>query len=1479
LWVFLSVILLPYPGESQSPGEKNVSTQNATKGFVENRGQFVDTDGNLIPDVLFKFQSNGVDVYLTRTGIAYVYTRVNRDSISDKRFSLSADEFDSAEYTYDTYRTDLTLLNSNTTAEIIKEDPSDHYLNYYYAHCPEGITYVKSFQRITYKNIYPNIDWVLYPHQSEQGTFIKYDFIVHPRGDPDNIRMLYDGFEKIGLSQDGELILENTLGMLIEHKPIVYQGDENVIDSKFILEKDQISFEIELYDINEILTIDPSLVWATYYGGNSTEQTGEIAMDKALNIFVCGVTFSTNLPVINAFQALKSSSNDGFLAKYDSSGTLLWATYYGGTNGDNAYRVAVDESDNVIILGRTNSIDLPVFAAFQDTLCGGNDSYVVKMNPSGLRIWATYFGGSDHETSGGVAIDPWNNIIISGGTASTDFPILNPFQGTFAGGQDIYLSKLDSNGTLIWSSYYGGTGGEGSFALESDKSGNFAVTGNTSSSNFPVLNAFQSTFGGGWDVFILMFDKNNNRKWATFYGGSLTDEGTDITIDTKGGVAVSGVTSSLDLMLVNASQPFYGGGSNDGFVIKYDSAGVLNWSTYIGGGSHDNGDGIDVDQSHFYYVSGMSRSNDFPIAYAYQDTNRGDYDAFIVKFDSLGNTMWSTLYGGSVVEFGSSILSDELGHLFMGGWTSSTDIDVKNAYQDSSGGAYDSYLIKLDDTNSCSYFTLLKSTICNGDSIFIGGLYQYSAGVYIDSLKTVSNCDSLILVTLSIDMSFLIPDTVSICLGDSIFLGGIYRFSTGLYYDSLTTIYGCDSIFVTTLIVDSSFNDTTFLSICNGDSVLLGGYYQYSTGIYHDSSTTASGCDSILISVLTMYSGSYIFQSAAICSGDSILLGGSYVSTPSVYYDSLSSVNGCDSIINTVLLIDSGYIDSVDWGLCAGDSILLSGSFQAISGIFTDSLTTINGCDSIRITNLTVDAMIINSLSFSACAGDSILLGGIYQNSTGTYYDTLTGALGCDSVIISSLLVSPIFDSSLLLSICIGDSVLLEGVYQTSPSTYYDSLTSSMGCDSVIITTLFVDAVYTASLSASICSGDSILFGGMYESISGTYYDSLISVDGCDSTTIHTLTVNPSYFISVSTNICSGDSIMAGGTFQTASGSYVDSLNTISGCDSVVSMALIVSPNYFSSNTISICQGDSIFLGGMHQSNSGIYLDSLPSITGCDSIVETTLLIHPSYYFQDSVYLCFGDSIQIGGQYYSASGVYQDSLLTMLGCDSVSSTLLWFHSIYSILENESICSGDSAYIGGGYQTEQEIYIDSLSSMNGCDSVIRTQLTVTSIPTVNAGPDDTICLGASTELNAAAATNYNWSPAESLSSTTVMNPVASPKTTTHYTLTINNGDCSGEDTVAVVVLDDCSIYIADIFSPNGDGNNDKLYVQGRGIESIWFIIYDRWGEKVFETTDINKGWNGKYNGNPVNTGVYVYYAEAKFRNGTELTDKGDVTLVR
>ena len=660
---------------------------------------------------------------------------------------------------------------------------------------------------------------------------------------------------------------------------------------------------------------------------------------------------------------------------------------------------------------------------------------------------------------------------------------------------------------------------------------------------------------------------------------------------------------------------------------------------------------------------------------------------------------------------------------------------LEGAYQTLAGTYYDT-LITAELCDSILITELevlphsqivLNANICPGDSVFAGGVYQTTSGIYSDTFAAANGCDSIVVTDLSVSVYFLSNLTVSICEGDSFFIQGTYYSESDTFYDTLSAANGCDSVVITQLMVVLSSLTNVHVSICPGDSVLAGGSFQSTPGIYYDTLTDAEGCDSVIATNLVLEPITNI--TVSVCTGDSFFVGGAFQTIGGTYYDTLPGSSGCDSVVITNLTIAAFLQTSISESICGDDSFFVGGAFQTVGGIYYDTLTASGGCDSIIETELTVLSAVITNLDFDICAGDSVFAGGAFQTTTNTYYDTLVGASGCDSIVITDLTVLSNAQTNLPVTICTGDSTFVGGAFQTTPGVYYDTLAAASGCDSVVVTDLLVLGTIVTNDSVAICAGDSAFAGGAFQTTPGVYYDTLVAANGCDSVVITDLTVLPNSLTNQDVSICDGDSALAGGSFQTTTGVYYDTLASANGCDSIMVTDLTVLQHAQTNLSFDICAGDSVFAGGAFQTSVGTYYDTLPAANGCDSVVITDVTVVPFFLINFPVSICDGDSFFAAGTYQTLSDFYYDTLTASGGCDSIIETELTVLSASLTIENAQICAGDSFLAGGVFQTATGLYYDTLAGVNGCDSIIETDLLVISAVVTN--DSVAICTGDST----------------------------------------------------------------------------------------------------------------------------------------------------
>jgi PKD repeat protein len=353
----------------------------------------------------------------------------------------------------------------------------------------------------------------------------------------------------------------------------------------------------------------------------------------------------------------KKSSNRSYgfkVSEYNKDYPLIidplivdYSTYLGGLSGQIGRGIAVDSSGSAYVAGYTSSSDFPMLNQYQGDQ-GTTDAFVTKLTPAGNGLaYSTYLGGGDQDYGYAIAVDSSGSAYVTGCTISSDFPMLNQYQGD-QGATDAFVTKLTPSGNgLAYSTYLGGSGNDYGNAIAVDSSGSAYVTGYTSSANFPTLNQYQGSLAGVIDAFVTKLTPAGNMlAYSTYIGGSGNDYGNAIAVDSSGSAYVAGETLSADFPTVNQYQGSLAG-TTDAFVTKLAPAGnTLAYSTYLGGGGGDYGHAIAVDSSGSAYVTGYTSSANFPTLNQYQGSLAGTTDAFVTKLTHAGNSLVYSTYLG-----------------------------------------------------------------------------------------------------------------------------------------------------------------------------------------------------------------------------------------------------------------------------------------------------------------------------------------------------------------------------------------------------------------------------------------------------------------------------------------------------------------------------------------------------------------------------------------------------------------------------------------------------------------------------------------------------------------------------------------------------------------------------------------------------------------------------------------------------------------
>jgi PKD repeat protein len=535
------------------------------------------------------------------------------------------------------------------------------------------------------------------------------------------------------------------------------------------------------------------IIYSTYLGGTGSDKGYGIALDNDGSVLLTGSTYSTNFPVVNSYQGSNAGSQEAFVSRLNSSGSdLIYSTYLGGSNADVGYGITVDSSGAAYVSGDSASTNFPVKDAYQSTLAGSYDAFVTKLTSSGSGVlFSTYLGGSgtDEAWRNGVSLDSLGAIYMTGRTQSTDFPVANAYQSTNAGSSDAFVTKFNSSTDIAYSTYLGGTGTECGRGIMVGADGSAYLSGETSSANFPVANAYQSSNAGSSDAFLSRLTTSGSALvYSTYLGGSSNDYCHGLTVDSVGAAHIFGETVSSNFPIVNAYQGILGGNA-DCFVSKFTPEGsTLTYSSYLGGSGNDDIHGGITDSGNSIYLTGHTESTNFPTKNAYQAIIGGEHDSFITKLTFIVTAtptptpppiptptppptprptptslmtppptpfptptppptpvpsltpiptpspicdlfsaylVYSTYLGGYSEDRASGIAVDGDGCAYLAGSTVSSGFPGENAYQPVYGGGnYDVFVGKLSSSGS----VLLYATFLGGDGTDQGN------GVAVDSI-------------------------------------------------------------------------------------------------------------------------------------------------------------------------------------------------------------------------------------------------------------------------------------------------------------------------------------------------------------------------------------------------------------------------------------------------------------------------------------------------------------------------------------------------------------------------------------------------------------------------------------------------------------------------------------------------------------------------------------------------------------------------
>lgn len=728
--------------------------------FTVNQGQWDQS-------VRFQARADGANIWFTSEGVQYQFFRTAKSPLepAESRQGLSSIAGEGGRTAnFESMLIGARWVNANLSPAVEGVTATDYRCNYFIGREPSGWrTDVPNFESVVYKEVYPGIDLKFYGN----GRKMEYDFIVHPGGALSRVEIEYQGIRSLSVNDIGDLVVATRWGTVTEHAPLVYQeiaGSRRVVRGQYELRgNNRFGFKIT-GEYNEALAliVDPVVSFSTYLGGITSDQSFDIAVNSAGEVYTIGISNSSDYPTLAAYDNTLNTNSDVVVTKFNSAGSaLVFSTFIGGTGRDEGRALNISQASGfgIAITGSTTSADFPVPDALDASHNGGTkDAFLAVLSNAGNSLlFGTFLGGSSDDESNDIAVlcgttfcDTYNyNVWLTGTTYSTNLPVVNAVQTTHGGGiTDAFLTRYNFTlfaKTLVYCAYYGGSNPDRGMSLAVSGSPVKAyVAGESSSSNLPGMNGFQTLYGGGTDVFIAAFSVNGSSQvypsQATYFGGTSGEFYPSIISRSAGvvhlycgsnspGLATPGaydqtLTSIGKLVLAKFSSTL---AARDFCTYLGPNNGVLTRPGYFGSA-------LAIDSKGNMYVTGRTDANDFPMVDPWDSIYGGQTDAIAAKMNPTGSALlFSSYAGGSIEDYGHAIAVDAGGCMYVDCETYSGNFPTLNAYDNTlsnPNGWTDIALVKICLPECC--VNLTGNVDCDpGDGSDISDLSALIDNLYI----------------------------------------------------------------------------------------------------------------------------------------------------------------------------------------------------------------------------------------------------------------------------------------------------------------------------------------------------------------------------------------------------------------------------------------------------------------------------------------------------------------------------------------------------------------------------------------------------------------------------------------------------------------------------------------------------------------------------------------------------------------------------
>ncbi len=1418
------------------------------------------------------------------------------------------------------------FVAANTNTKLTAQKPFADYANYFLGNNPRyWASGVKIYSQVTYNNVYDNIDLIIYTQQAQQ---LKYDWIVKPGADVTKIKVRYKGTDDLYV-QNGELHIQLTTGTMAEEKPFAYQlvnGFKKPVKCSFVLTGNEVSFDLpDGYDKSQPLVIDPNIVFSTYTGATGDNWGYTATYDPQGSMYLGGyvnndfpgavypttpgafqTTWGGGTGMSNSATMPPGSGNgigyacDMGITKFSPDGTqLVYSTYIGGNDNETPHSLVVDPLGNLVIYGVSYSPNYPVTAnAYDNSYNGDGDIVVTKLNPTGTAlIGSTYIGGSGmdginydpeeftsgrlkrnygDQNRGEVNVDAANNIYIASCTQSFNFPVTGgALQSTYGGSQDGCAFKLSTDcSALQWCTYLGGSTDDACYSLDIGPNGTLYVAGGTMSNNFPTTSGALHTgyMGGLYDGFVAQINATGTQLLSSSYiGTSGNDQVYFVKLDGAGNVYFVGqTTGSYPVQNATYSNP------NSGqFISKVNPA--LNsviYSTVFGSGNGSpniSPTAFLVDTCENVYVAGWGTNNssftgffnnmyNMPLTSdAMKSTTDGTDFYFFVMSKNAQGILYGSYFGGNQsiehVDGGTSRF-DKRGVIYQAicagcGGNSFTPTTPSNVWS------------PTNQSSNCNELGLKIEFNLSGTQVEIDAFPRATGCVPLTvQFHATSNAQSI---------TWYFDDNGA----TSNQLNPVHTYyDTGTYH---VMLIGIDS---------SSCNvaDTAFLDVWVRDDSIVADFLPYlvidcynnnvalSTVSYNSASYAWNMGDGSIYntdSVSHTYSGPGLYNIRLIVSDTTrCSLADTFISQVFIPQKvdaafTASSTGGCVPLtvnFNAPLVGGSNYL----WTFGDGDSSTLASTTHTF--VYADTFN-------VRL--IVVDSSSCNVADTAFATVVAI------DSSADAGFQFRRTFFGCDSVQVTVWTTYQGEDSHVW---DFGDGTLVPNV----DTAYHVYSTAGTFTISHILTDLDmfchpVDtekiAVSLFPLNVSITIPDT---GGCYP-FTATFIGNsvLLSTNfvwqfgdgftGSGDTVTHTYNNTGTFNVlalATDTNACVGVDSAFGYVTVINDSVHADfNINVLNDCDSNLVIDLINT----STNALQFFWDFSDSTTSVNQNESHTY--NMPGTYAITLIVQDTNRCHPLDTITKTVTMLPNVVVD-----FTANDVCAGTPVQFTNLSNPAASYVWHYGDGTV---GTLYSPSHLYNSTGTKQVELTIVDS-STCDVTKSVTH-EVQVFPQPLADFATDgDTFKYEFPVQFinRSFSYQNLFWDFGDGFTSNDE-NPTHTYESiyTMNVCLRAYNDVCADTICKNIFISFTGLVGVPNAFSPNGDGINDEVRVEGRGIVALTFRIFNRWGEKVFESHDQSVGWNGIYKGELQEMEVYTYAVEATLINGQVVPLKGNITLLR